>query len=104
MGVKYFLLTFFGIKPFPFATTPSLLTVAKQRGHPLKGESREKTPLHDKKVPPFCLALSPAPAQPRFHPFSHPVLLSYWFWSLTDPHQSPIGINAPEAHKGYCCA
>jgi len=43
----------------------------KQEGHPLKGESlqkdggqaREKTPLHDKKVALFCLALSPAPAQ-----------------------------------------
>jgi hypothetical protein len=62
------------------------------RGSPIKGrvpvkyaslslgisrdKSREKIPL-PAKIPLFCLALSPAPAQFRFHPFSHPVLLIF---------------------------
>jgi len=44
----------------------------------------------------FCLATAPASARPCFYPSPHPLLLSHWFWSITDPLQSPIGI------KAYC--
>jgi len=43
----------------------------KQEGHPLKGESREKTPLHDKKTS-FLLASKPSTGMAPFSPLFAP--------------------------------
>jgi hypothetical protein len=50
-----------------------MLEAANERGHPLKGKSREKTPLHRKKPIFFARLLAIAPVQSRFHACSAPV-------------------------------
>jgi hypothetical protein len=67
---------------------------SEEEGHPLKGESREKTPLLGEKVPFFPWLRHTHQHGLVFTPFSHPLLPSFWFWSIADPHQSPIGIKA----------
>jgi hypothetical protein len=65
------------------------------RGHPLKGRSREKTPLPIKKMVEFFLEKK---SQQRDIVFVL-VCTRYFFFigsrsEYTDPHQSPIGIKA----------
>jgi len=63
-------------------------------GHPLKGESRKKTPLHSKKSL-FLLGSETRTSTARFPSSPHPLFLSYRFFANSpESHQSPIGIKA----------
>jgi len=66
----------------------------RKMGHPLKGESREKTPLLPKKFSLFAWLKPLHQHGLVFTPFRTRYFFSLWFWSRTDPHQSPIGIKA----------
>jgi hypothetical protein len=73
-----------------------LLQDVVERGHPFKGESREKTPLLNEKISLFRLAQALARTSTAlFSPLLAPVTsFSFGSGHISDLHQSPIGIKA----------